>query len=378
MMNRDAGRALPEQNGGETTPRESLGKRMLGGLIHNWGWKILSLVLAVCLWGVLISQDNALPRDKVIPDVRISVTNAAVLRSNGLIVVSGLEDLETVSIRARVPQRNYPSASASNYTARLDLGQIQEPGIQTLSLTAAATNASQYGTVLEVLAPEVTLEVEEYVTQRRVPVEVRQEGEPPEGCYPGEIQRTADYVDISGPKSVVEAAVRCVVVYDRSGLNPNNSPNAVNLPFVFEDSQGNSLDSGKLTVTVSGQSATIQRIGITQEVYHMAQVPVDASQALVGQPAEGYAVSSVRIVPESVTLAGSESAVAPYRTEEAAIYPVEQISLSGAAQTVTGYVGLSVPENMDFISANSALIIVTILPQSFVNSAAEGGTENTP
>ena len=240
MMNRDAGRALPEQNGGETTPRENLGKRMLGGLIHNWGWKILSLVLAVCLWGVLISQDNALPRDKVIPDVRISVTNAAVLRSNGLIVVSGLEDLETVSIRARVPQRNYPSASASNYTARLDLGQIQEPGIQTLSLTAAATNASQYGTVLEVLAPEVTLEVEEYVTQRRVPVEVRQEGEPPEGCYPGEIQRTADYVDISGPKSVVEAAVRCVVVYDRSGLNPNNSPNAVNLPFVFEDSQGKS------------------------------------------------------------------------------------------------------------------------------------------
>ena len=57
---------------------------------------------------------------------------------------------------------------------------------------------------------------------------------------------------------------------------------------------------------------------------------------------------------------------------------MEQISLSGAAQTVTGYVGLSVPENMDFISANSALIIVTILPQSFVNSAAEGGTENTP
>lgn len=378
MMNRDAGRSLSEQNGGENTPRESLGKRLLGSLIHNWGWKILSLVLAIGLWGVLISQDNALPRDKVISDVRITVSNAAVLRSNGLIVVSGLEDLETVSIRARVPQRNYPSASASNYTARLDLAQIQEAGTQTLALTASATNASQYGNVLEVLAPEVTLEVEEYVTQRRVPVEVRQVGEVPADCYPGDIQRTADYVDISGPKSVVEAAVRCVVEYDRSTLNPNSSPNAINLPFVFEDAQGNSLDSSRLNVTVSGQSATIQRIGITQEVYHMAQVPVDVSTALVGQPAEGYAVSSVRIVPESVTLAGSESAIAPYREAGAAIYPVEQISTEGAAQTVTAYVGLSVPGDMDFVSANSALIIVTILPESFVNSAADGGTENAP
>ena len=219
MMNREPARPLSEP--AAEAPRRSFWKRLGGSLIHNWGWKALSLALAICLWGVLISQDNALPRDKEIDGVRVVVSNAAALRSNGLIVVDGLQDVETAAIRARVPQKNYPSASAAHYTVRLDLSQIQEAGEQTVTLTASAANTAQYGTVLEVLHPDVTLQVEEYVTQRRVPVEVRQIGEAPEGCYPGEMRKTADYVDVSGPKSVVEAAVPSSFVYQ---YTPQLSP----------------------------------------------------------------------------------------------------------------------------------------------------------
>ena len=376
MMNREPVRALPDQ--GNEAPRKSLWKRLADSLTHNWGWKALSLVLALCLWGVLISQDDALPRDKVIEDVRVSVINASVLRSNGLMVVSGLDDVDTVRLRARVPQKNYPSASAAQYTARLDLSQIQEAGAQTVTITASAANASQYGSVLEVYDAEVTLQVEEYITRRGVPVEVRQVGEVPAGCYAGDIQRSTDYVDVSGPRSVVEKVARCVVEYDRSALTPHNSPNAVSLPFSFEDRQGAALDGSNLTAAISNQNTVIQRIAITQDVYFMAQVPVNTDATLVGTPAEGYAVSSVRVVPETVILAGSESAVAPYLAEGAAVYPVEQLDITGRSNTVTGYFALGVPGDMDYVSVNSALIIVTILPEAFVNSTAEGDVENAP
>ena len=376
MMNREPARPLSES--GAEAPRKSIWKRLGGSLIHNWGWKALSLALAIGLWGVLISQDDALPRDKTIEGVRVAVSNAALLRSNGLIVVGGLEDVDTVSLRARVPQKNYPSASAAQYTARLDLSQIQEAGEQKVNITASASNASQYGTVQEIYGGEVTVQVEEYITRRRIPVEVRQTGEAPEGCYAGDIQRSADYVDVSGPRSVVEAAARCVVEYDRSALNPESSSNAVSLPFFFEDRQGNALDGGNLNVTITDQYTTIQRINVTQDVYYMAQVPVDVSATLVGQPAEGFAVSSVRVVPDVITLAGDEEAVAPFRAEGAALYPVEQLDISGRANTVTGYIALSVPGDLKYVSADSALIIVTIMPEEFVNASAAGGGESAP
>ena len=175
-------------------------------------------------------------------------------------------DVDTVKLLVSVPQKNYSAAAASNYTARLDLGLIQTTGEQTLEITAIAANAAQYGTVLEVYDPEVTVKVEEYSTQTQVPVEVRLTGEMPENYYGGALSRSADAVDISGPASVVEKAARCVVDYDQSNLSPERSPNAVNLPFYFEDAEGNLLDDSALTVTPHGQSTAIQRITVRQEV----------------------------------------------------------------------------------------------------------------
>ena len=240
MTNNEPARVPAEQeNAGK---KEKGFTRLLRALTHNWGWKIGSLALAVCLWGILITQDTSLPREKVIEGVRVTVTNSSALRGNGMVVVDGLDGVSTVKLRVSVPQRNYSSAAASNYVARLDLSQIQHTGEQTLKITASSSNQAQ------------------------VPVEVRLTGEMPENYYGGAVSRSADAVDISGPASVVEKAARCVVEYDQSALSPERSPNAANLPFYFEDAEGNVRDDRNLTVTLPGPSDAIQRITVRQDV----------------------------------------------------------------------------------------------------------------
>lgn len=371
MTNNEPARVPADQeNAGN---KEKLFKRLLHALTRNWIWKIGSLVLAICLWGILITQDTSLPREKVIDNVRVTVTNSASLRSNGMVVVDGLDDVTTVKLRVSVPQRNYSSAAASNYVARLDLNQIQETGEQTLKITASASNATQYGTVLEVYNPEVTVNVEEYCTQTQVPVEVRLTGEMPENYYGGTVNRSAESVDISGPASVVEKAVRCVVEYDQSALSPERSPNAANLPFYFEDAEGNILDDSDLTVTPHGQSTAIQRITVRQEVYYLARVKVAADALVTGEPAEGYAVSSIRVMPQTVTLGGSQVAIAPYLAEDAALYPYEQVDISGQSRTMTQLLYLNTPGNVDYISNNTVQVIVNIVPEEFVNVTSSQG-----
>ncbi len=367
MMKNDA---VPSP-GQEKAKNPSFGRRIWNVLAHNWGWKIASLVLAVCLWGVLITQDTSLPRTKLIEGVRVSVTNAAVLRSNGLIVVSGLEGLDTVDLRASVPQRNYMSAAAANYIARLDVSQIQAAGEQTLKITATAANATQYGTVLEVIDPGVSLVVEEYGTLSGVPVEVRRSGEIPAGIYATSISRSVESVDISGPKSIVEQAARCVVEYDQSGLSLAHTPNTVSLPFYFEDAEGNKLDSSNFTVTPRGQASAIQRVTLSQNVYAMTRVKVDENSLLKGEPAPGYAISNIRVIPTSITLAGSEVAIAPYLEEGAALFPYDPVDISGQSRTVSQLLYLNTPGNMDYISNNTVQVVVTILPEEFVKLSTD-------
>lgn len=371
MMNNDPTRLTTEIET-EKKAKPGFWRRLWNVVSRQWGWKLMSLLLAVCLWGVLISQDSALPRDKVIDGVRVTVTNAATLRASGYIVVDGLEDVDTVSIRARVPQKNYSAVGASNYTARLDLSQIQEAGKQTVAVTASTSNTAQYGTVLEVIDPDVTVTVEEYGTQSRVPVEVRLTGELADSYFAGALSRTVEYVDISGPKSLVERVSRCVVEWDQSLLSPDRSPNTANLPFVFEDAAGNPVESAHITATVSGQSAAVTRVSVSQEISYKAQVPVDTDNLFTGTPAEGYAVSSVRVAPEYVTIAGSKEAIAPYLEAGSAFYTYEQLDISGQSRTVSGFLTLRSPQNMDYISASAVQVIVSILPEAFVNAAGSG------
>ena len=369
MMKNKLGGLLPDRE----AAKKAFG-RIWRSITHNWGWKLASVALAICLWGVLVTMDTSLPRDKVIDDVRVTVTNTVPLRNSGFIVVSGLEDVSTVRIRASVPQQNFTAASAANYTARLDLSQIQAAGEQTVTITAGASNAAQYGTVTEVYDAQVTVMVEEYVTQTQLPVEVRTVGEAPEEYYLGTLSRSVSLVDIGGPRSIVEQAARCVVEYDQSSLSPQRNPNASSLTFYFEDAAGNALDGSHLTVTASGQSAVLQRINVSRQVYYKAQVPVDENALITGQPAAGYAVSSIRVVPQSVTIAGSEEAIAPYLSADAALYPYDQIDITGRTQSVTSVnLALNTPGNVDYISNNAVTVIITILPEEFVNLGTRNG-----
>ena len=370
MMNNEPARPVKPP---EAAPRKKSGfwRRAVNVLTRQWGWKLGSLLLAVCLWGVLISQDSALPRDKVIDGVRVTVTNQASMRSNGFIITSGLESVDTVSVRVRVPQKNYASVNAANFTGRLDLSQVQQAGEQKLKFTVTSLNTSQYGTVLEVLTPDVTVLAEEYGTQSRVPVEVRLTGDVPDGCFAGTLIRDVDYVDLAGPKSIVEKAVRCVVEWDQTRLTPERTPNTASLSFILEDAQGEPLDAEDITVTYKNQA--ISRISVSQDVYYKARVPVDITSLYTGDPAEGYAVSSVRISPQYITIAGSKDVIAPYLEEGSAFYTYEQVNIQGQSRTTTGFLTLRSPQNLQYISTSSINVVVTILPEAFVNLDESGG-----
>lgn len=322
--------------------KPSLPRKIWKRITHQWGWKLGSLLLAVLLWGSLISQDATLTREKVFNDIGVSIVGADELQESGFVVVDGLEQLENVRIKVDVPQRNYSSATASRYSVRLDLTQIKAAGEQTVKLTATSSSSSLYGVVTDISVPQITVTVEECISKHNVPVEINVVGDVPEGYYAYPATSDPTRVDITGPRSVVDQVARCVVTLDLGALQmPEESqaytmPVKAALPFCFKDLAGSVLDQTHLTVR--SQNVTLQSVTVNQQFYPTLRVAISKENLVSGTPQAGYEVKSVSIDPEYIEIAAVDTA--QFEGEDTVFYPSGQISVNGADSTVTGVLSI--------------------------------------
>lgn len=330
---------------------------LLRRLGHNWQWKLLSIVLAVCIWGVLVTQDDSLPRTKSFSNLKVNIANSVTLRQNGMIVVGGLEDVEPVDITVQLPQKYYASATADRYQIRADLSQIKNVGTQEIPLTASVTNASAYGTVTSISTPTITVEVERYISRSRVPVQLNITGETPEGFYAAPPVCDPETVEVAGPQSLVNSIVRCVVDYDMSILPAQAGIMRNSLPFVFLDRAGNVVDSSLLTVT--NQGISMRYMIVEQALYPTIEVPVNQQSLIFGQPAPGYAVTAIKVEPETVILADDDLSM--FQTEHASLYTLGRVNITNESQTKTDILTLN-NRGVAYISHPSITVTVEISP----------------
>lgn len=331
-------------------------RHLLTLLLHNWPWKLLAVLLAVCLWAGLISQDPTLTRERVFSDASISVSGEDSLRRNsGLIVTSGL-DAESLTARMTVdvPQRAYTTVSVSNYNPRVDLTRITETGTQTLKVLTTST--ATYGTVTDVSPSTLTVEVDQYVTNYRIPVTANLEGSYPEGFYGGALTLEPSSVAVSGPASVVNQLARISVEFDASSLSARAGTVRIAMPMRFLDREGRELDSSLLEVSSAG--VVLRTILAQQTLYPTRLLSISTAALTSGEPAEGYRVKSVTVTPATVLAAGDEDSLSSLDE----LFVNNTVDLSGASESFTQTLRLKKPSGIEYLGTDSVTVCVEIEP----------------
>lgn len=330
-------------------------KRALKTVINNWPWKLLSLLLAVCLWAGLITQDPSLTRERVFTDASVGLTGVDSLRRNGMIVVSGLEPEKlTARLRVDVPQREYNTVSASNYNPRVELSRITEPGEQQIKLYA--TSSTAYGSVQDISPATLNVVVDEYVTNYRIPVSVNVIGEYPEGFYGGAFTRDPSLVALSGPKTLVDQVARIYVDYDASMLKGEAGEVATALPMRFVNRDGEEIASNLLEVTSSG--VVLRSIIIEQDLYPIRVLPVSQLDIISGQPAHGYQVTGAEISPAVLRAAGSEDII----EDITSLFVENAVDVTGATETFTATLRVKKPSELAYLNSTNINVTVTVEP----------------
>lgn len=312
-------------------------------LVDQTGTILLSLALAVVIWLIAVSQANPLVTEQFGERLPIVVRG---LDSD----LQSVQDLsrETVRVTIRAPREAWDDLDAVDFTASLDLTGFTE-GTQEAPITVQSTDPRV--TVLQVSPPSLIVQLDPVET-KEFTVTVSVMDSPAFGYDYGTPLVDPPTVTVKGPKSQVDLITQVnapvYLLNAKSQVERTVSIEAINRQ--NQEVSGVELDTTFVHVVIP-----VEQWPGRKEV----AVRID----LVGEPASGYRLSSVRAEPSNVVLQG--------RAEILATVPgyieTEPLSIEGATNDIRTRLGLVVPAGVTVFDSNTVEAIVTI-------TAVEGGT----
>jgi YbbR domain-containing protein len=286
---------------------------------ENLGLKIISVLLAVCLWAYVMVREN--------PVVEVTIAKATIELAPppGLTVVEC--NPETAELRINGPRGVLARLSQAQLMLTVDLTG-QEAGTHVLLLRGPHLPR---GVTLVSLAPttvRVTLDKTETETRQ---ITVKLSGEPAPGFVFSPPSATPGEAKVTGAASLLARVSRLVAEADASGVGA--ATELTKVPVIAVDDQGDTIAGLRVnpaevsvTVAVTGGSETSKTVPVRPQV---------------GKAAEGYQVKDIVAHPEEVTLTGSPDALARVDSVVTEVIPLE-----GVTSTVTYKVKVVLPEGV--------------------------------
>src|SRR5436305_2349657 len=258
-------------------------------LLEDWTLKITALLITLGLWYAVTTQRA--PATVRLRGVQLDF----ILPQN---VQIGNDPVEEVDVTLEGGQGKLADLNARNLVARANVSDLK-PGdrVARLSDKNVEMNLPEGVHITEVTPRSVTLHLEP-VIERRIPVEVRFEGNPPDGFRQLGFQVTPDEVRVSGPESHAQAIEK---VYTET-ISLAGQRDTLTLPQVAVDIPDHKVTPLDPTVSV--------RVEIAEE---------QSQRRFTNIPVRSAAGGPVTPASATVTLRGPRSVVEALRPEDVRI-----------------------------------------------------------
>ena len=277
---------LTKKNGGARVASWQWARKLV---VDDWKLIVLALVITLGLWYAVTTQRT--PATVHLPPVPLEF----ILPDN---VEIGNDPPKAVEVTLEGSQSKLAEMNTRNLIARANVSDLQ-PGdrVARLSDKNVEMDLPEGVRITEIMPRSVTLHLEP-VVERRIPVEVRFEGEPPEGFRRLNVTVTPEEVRVSGPESHVQAIEKAYT----ETISLAGQRDSITLPQVAVDIPDHKVTPLDPTVAV--------RVEIAEEqtIRRIANVP---ARTAAGGPVTPAVVT--------VTLRGPRSIVESLRPEDVRI-----------------------------------------------------------
>jgi YbbR domain-containing protein len=252
-------------------------------LKNNSTVKILSIVLAICLWAFVIGEVNPVIK-KTVSMIPVELTNVETLADNGLALSSDQEYYTDVVIEGSRSEVNNLKLSDIHATADV-YGYAQ--GQNNISVDVTLPDGIR---LKEIKTPSITVKLET-LESVFLPVTVEFAGDAGDNLEASAISMMPTEVEVKGAASVVKTVTEVKVQVDVSELSEMRDV------YSAEPTAWNK--AGKLVKNVTFSARTVD---VEAVLYHTKQVPLELK--VTGSPDDKYGEAEI-IVPKEITVRGT-------------------------------------------------------------------------
>ena len=271
-------------------------KRLVESITYNFGWKVLSLTVAIAAWFLVVNIEN--PQDIRRVPMLLRVEGEDALRQNNILLLNA-DDLKatyiTLTLRGRRSIINQAFNDRSELYAFIDLSPIDISRTtefnRRLPIRVIYGTTSQYYEVSSSSQTEVQVILDRYVS-RSFPVIIDKQGDVMPGYISSDPVASPMNIEISGALSLIDtiAEVRTTVEVGEA----TEPIEAVGYVEVFNVDGANISDLFTLNT---------KEVNISVDVSTFARIPVSAP-VITGEAASGYRVISVHVAPREIEVEG--------------------------------------------------------------------------
>lgn len=278
--------------------------------------KILALIASIIMWGYVMNEENPSVNGRY--TVPVEIVNAP----EGYDVNMGVRE---VTLKVRAPRSLMAAAHESDFKAVIDLSGDTEGEYDEKIRTVIPQGFELLGMSDDTV--HVTMEA---LIAHGVPVDIVVNGKAAQGMELGEIKPAQQYVNVYGPRHLVDSIVKAS---GKIKLADNNSDFTMRVKLTAVTADGENINN--LAVLPGELDVTVQLVpGEGKKI-----VPV--KPAVTGILPEGYVLGEVTVQPNQVELAGANKTLADIKNVETI-----PLSLHGVTATLDKDVELSLPEGI--------------------------------
>ena len=330
------------------------------GLMNNGSLKIIALVIAFFIW-LFVTNNNDPVGSMTISNVPITIVNEDSIADIGKVVEPEGSGTVTIKVTERRSVRSRLARNGSNFYVEADLENINQ--LNTVPLTVVCDNSAVTWDEIAISPSSLKVTLEDKVEQAFA-VTVSAAGDVRSGYAVGKTEVAGGKnLLIAGPESLVGIINQVTAPINVTGLADDTDLTSTIRIFDRNGAEFTESQLSRLEIKDNEGNVLTDRILTVNVQLWKVRADVPLKVLTDGEPAEGYRLKEVTTVPQTVTLAGTETAL-----EEVGnvLTVIDEVPIFGASDTITqdidltntlaGYTGLKLVGDADPIISVTAQI----------------------
>lgn len=312
---------------------------------NNLGLKVVALLFSILLWWSVVNVDDPIDKRNFVTDVELINTDIITNQGKSFQVVKS----QTITVTVKARRKVLESIKTSDIVATADFTEYDE----TTELVPIRVKVNGYESRCEeVLANPKNLQLKtEDIVQKTFPVHTVKTGDVRSGYVVASMTPDPQYIDVSGPGSVVNQISKVVAKVDVLGLSKTS---VLAAELIYYDYADNVLEKTALTTEYDKVG-----VGVTVEVWRTKtlELKFDTSEINV---AKGYVFDRIEVEPQSIKVAGSDNIIIPMDKIEISKEALKTEELNANQQVVVD-VAKYLPEGIILADQDAPSVVVTII-----------------